>query len=80
MTARSTRVLIAYGSRFGATKAIAYGLRTRFAPRVADVGVRALVDITDCDPYDAVVLGLRGADCCSRRSAAALVIIAIGPK
>ena len=100
---RASKVLVGYGSRFGSTQAIAMRIADTVRARGADVDVRAVGDIADCNSYDAVVLGsgvydgcwtpeasdlvrrdssitgLRGGDCCSRHSAAALAIIAIGP-
>ena len=57
MTARTTRVLIGYGSRFGSTKAIAMRIADTVRARGGDVDVCAVDDVTDCNPYDAVVLG-----------------------
>lgn len=53
----SAHVLIGYGSRFGSTKAIAVRIAEAVRARGADVDVRAVAEIADCNPYDAVVLG-----------------------
>lgn len=57
MDARTRRVLIGYGSRFGSTQAIARRIADTVRARGAEVDVRAVDDIADCNSYDAVILG-----------------------
>jgi menaquinone-dependent protoporphyrinogen oxidase len=55
--ARTMRVLIAFGSRFGSTEAIARRIADTIHARGADVDVCPVDAVSDVVPYDAVVLG-----------------------
>jgi menaquinone-dependent protoporphyrinogen oxidase len=55
--AKTMRMLIGYGSRFGSTRDIAIRIADVVRASGNDVDVRAADEISDCDPYDAVVFG-----------------------
>ena len=51
------RVLIGYASRFGSTRDIAMRIADTIRTHGNEVDVRSVEEISDCDPYDAVVFG-----------------------
>lgn len=51
------RVLIGYASRFGSTRDIAVRIADRVRMSGSDVDVRPVEEISNVDPYDAVVFG-----------------------
>ena len=51
------RVLIGYASRFGSTRDIALRIAGKLGTHGSDVDVRSVDEISDVDPYDAVVFG-----------------------
>ena len=51
------RVLIGYASRFGSTRDIALRIGGKLRGDGSDVDVRSVDEISDPDPYDAVVFG-----------------------
>src|SRR5688500_9321707 len=51
------RVLIGYASRFGSTRDIAIRIADAVRARGSIVNVRSVDEISDFDPYDAVVFG-----------------------
>jgi menaquinone-dependent protoporphyrinogen oxidase len=52
-----TRVLVAYATKMGATKEIAYAIGDRLTERGCEATVRPASTVTSLDGYDAVVLG-----------------------
>lgn len=57
MVAKTMRVLIGYASRFGSTRDIALRIGGKLRGDGSDVDVRSVDEISDPDPYDAVVFG-----------------------
>ncbi len=53
----SKKILIAYGSAAGSTAEVAQAIGEEMQQAGAQVDVKAVEDITDIAPYDAVVLG-----------------------
>ena len=57
ISSRTMRVLIGYASRFGSTRDIAMRIADTIRTHGNEVDVRSVEEISDCDPYDAVVFG-----------------------
>ena len=57
MVAKTTRVLVGYASRFGSTRDIANRIAGAVRTNGTDVDLHSVDEISDIDPYDAVVFG-----------------------
>jgi len=57
VVAKTTRVLVGYASRFGSTRDIANRIAGAVRTNGRDVDLRSVDEISDIDPYDAVVFG-----------------------
>ena len=51
------RVLVGYASRFGSTREIAMRIADIVRAHGSEVDIRSVEEITDVDPYDAVIFG-----------------------